>query len=279
MTPLDDDIRALLGERAAAVGAPDDAYAAATARARRFRRRRRAVLAGGLAAVTAAVTVPLALAGGGGGPARVQVIAPPSTSPAPTASTSPPTVAAASQAASAGASRAASAARQDAASWSFRGDPAVRTALVPGAYAAARAAGVTPQLSLWAGTTPNGGWSGLVFRGRDGAGQLRLLTWLSSGGGTAALVRNDPLPGATVEIDQQLPSDPANVLVVLGPPGATISYAAGGGAPTPADASDGAALVGLSARGDVGAPRIRITQGARVVYDGPPTGGALPALG
>lgn len=287
MTPLDDDIRALLDERARRVGAPDDVYAVATARARSLRRRRRAALAGGLAAVVAAVAVPLALTDADGGPARVQVVAPPSSSPAPSASASAAASSeaerartSASAAASAAASRAATAAAQDAASWPFRGDQATRTALAPGAYAAARAAGVTPELTLWAGTTPNGGWSGLIFRGHDGTGRLRLLTWLSSGGGTTALVRNDPLPTATVEIDQQLPSDPANALVVLGPPGTTtIAYAAGGGTPTPVTSANGVAMVGLSARGDGGTPRLRITQSGRVVYDGPPTGGALPALG
>lgn len=73
MTPLDDELRALLRDRAAAVPPSPDPLGGIASRARTLRRRRAATAMAGAAAVVAAVAVAVPLALNGGGSTAVRV--------------------------------------------------------------------------------------------------------------------------------------------------------------------------------------------------------------
>jgi hypothetical protein len=253
MSPIDPTVetalRRALAEHAAQVPPPLDTYRGMQHRATRMRRRRTGMLSVATVAVVAAaaVGVPLGLSGRdhdsitpgqSGVPTAPSVAAPtatPSSTPPSTPSSTPPSAPA------------------DALDWAFRGDGAVRSTLL--ADAQATFADAHPGFTLaplWAGTTPQGGWSGLIFRATAAGQDARLGVWIAQADGSAgSLVRDDVLEAGTTEIDQQLPADPSNALVVLGAPDTKqIGYA-----PTvdgnfqSQRVTDGVAVFGLDASG------------------------------
>lgn len=170
----------------------------------------------------------------------------------------------------------------DVRTWTFRGDRALRDRLLPAATKAVIGNGWTVDASIWAGTTPTGGWSALILRGHDGQSRDRLFTWLARGdGGLSQLVRSDVIEPSTIEVDQQLPGDPSDFLVILGPPTTgQIEYSADGTAPKAVQTTDGTALIGRSARGGSSVELVQLLDGdGKFLYNADLSAGGFVAIG
>lgn len=206
---LETSLRSVLQERSAGLDDPPASFAAVRSRARRIRLRRLAAVAASTVAgavVAAAIVLPLSLRSDHDRSSLVPIQAP--TAPPSRPSTTPTAAGPAGAAVT---------------SWHFRGDAAVRDALIAAARTAFAA--VHPGVAirpLWAGTAPAGGARGLIFVA-DGR-QPRIGTVINEAGRTR-LVRDDLVVSGTTEVDQQLPGTRSEFLVVLGAPGtSTIVY-------------------------------------------------------
>ena len=221
---LDAVLRDTLRDQSETVTAPPSMFAATQRRARQIRQRRiGGAAAASVVVVALGVGLPLGLTGGDHRDSLTP-IAPTvtsTTSPTPSAPDETPTpsesVSGVPLSPTTTPSDLPLPAATGALTWTFRGDAGVQTALAPAAKSAfvAKHPGAT-IVGLWAGTTPSGGWSAYVFRATVPGGSPRLATWVQGAPGTpGSLSRDDILEPATVLIDQQLPADPENMLVVL----------------------------------------------------------------
>jgi hypothetical protein len=286
LTPpdLETSLRAALRDHATEVTTSGDVYDAARDRALRIRRRRRTGVGASVAIAVAAVAVALPLslhpAAGHDSVAPAGLGSPGATAPtapavSPSAASVSPTSPSTTQLPSSVVStppRTLVSATADSISWQFRGNAALSSTLFAGAktaYLAAHAgASITP---LWAGTAPQGGWSALIFRAGGAGPEARIGAWIAHPDGSdGTLTRDDILVPGTTVIDQQIPGDPSNTLVVLAAPDVTkISYTPTGDNPTDEPVTDGVAVFGLSASG--------AGQGIGYIDAGDPGGAATQA--
>lgn len=212
---FEDAVRTMLRDHATPVVDPSHLLEEVR-RGARTRRRRQLVGAGmaGAAVVALAVAIPLGV-GQSDRNSILPAVSPPAQppavpSPVPTATFPQP-------------SATTGTVPDDVFSWVLRGDGRVRAELEPRAQAAivAKHPGAVVT-GLWAGTTPSGGWTGYVFRASVPNQPARLGVFTArTDGSPGSLIRDDVLLPGTIEIDQQLPADPTNMLVVLGPPSTT----------------------------------------------------------
>jgi len=222
-------LRDTLRDQSETITAPPSLFAATQRRARQIRQRRiGGAAAASVVVVALGVGLPLGLTSGDHRDSLTPIAPTVSSTPTPTPSTTEGTPAPSGSASNAPLSPTTTPSdlplSADASSWAFRGDAGVANALKPAAASAVKNRYPDPHTSIqgiWAGTTPSGGWRAYIFRiSVGGQSTAHLGVWMARNDGTdkGSLVRDDILETGTIEIDQQIPGDPSDFVVVLGPP-------------------------------------------------------------